>query len=262
MKEFLEKTIREAGELAKGYFEKGVTHTWKSNPGDFLTEADTAVSTFLVDAIHAQYTTHHIKSEELREDINPGAEYEWIIDPIDGTRNFATGIPLWGIIIAVMQNGTALHGAVYFPISDYLFFATKGEGAYMNGKRVVVSQTTVLDHATGNLYRAPDAQGPYGQHIAKFRTVSALIYANTNLRCTNFGCAAYISFLANGSLDFAIGNSGLDWDYIAPFLICEEAGAVITDSEGNPWTRGRQDYIIANPDVHPKLMEFFQPPMV
>ena len=65
-------------------------------------------------------------------------------------------------------------------------------------------------------------------------------------------------YLAKGGVDFMMGNAGLDWDYLAPFLICEEAGAVVTDSDGNPWKRGRQDFVIANPNLHQKVLELFK----
>lgn len=94
MDTFLKDIIKEAGQIAKGYFDKGVSHEEKSHVADLLTEADLAVSDFLVKKIHETYPDHHIKSEELGEEINPGAEYEWVIDPIDGTRNFAMGVPV------------------------------------------------------------------------------------------------------------------------------------------------------------------------
>ena len=166
---------------------------------------------------------------------------------------------MWAVIIAIVHNGEPLHAAVYFPVSDQLFFASKGQGAYLNGKPIVVSRTDTTEYATGNVYRSPQDRGPYGDYVTRYRVATSKIFADTDMRCTNFGSAASFCFVANGALDFALGNSGLDWDYIAPFLICKEAGAIVTDSDGHPWKRGRQDYIIANPDIHPKIMKLFLP---
>lgn len=257
MKDFLQKTIRDAGDIAKEYFFRGVISEQKSSPRDLITEADRSVSAYIVDEIHKKYSTHHIKSEELSEDINSGALFEWIIDPIDGTYNFAKGIPLWGVIIALLRNGEPLYGAVYFPISNQLYFAEKGKGACVNDERIFVSNISELPYAKGNIYRSPSQDGPYGSHIERYKRAGALLINDTDVIFLNFGAASAISFVASGAVAFAIGNGGLDWDYIAPFLICEEAGAVVSDSDGNPWKRGRQDYIIANADLHPKLLTFF-----
>src|SRR3989338_3959722 len=100
MQAYLRATIKEAGEIAKGFFRRGVTHRTKTNLGDLVTDADIAVSNFLLDAIHRQYPDHQIHTEEEGADINPGATYEWVIDPIDGTRNFAHGIPFWCVMVA------------------------------------------------------------------------------------------------------------------------------------------------------------------
>lgn len=127
MEEFLKTIIREAGEMANTYFARTArtNYSGKSDPDDIVTETDIAVSDFLIKKIHAQFPEHAIVSEELKDEINPGAEYRWVIDPVDGTRNFAAGIPLWGVLIAVQKNDEAILGAAYIPTSDQLFFAKK-----------------------------------------------------------------------------------------------------------------------------------------
>ncbi len=117
MQEFLKNIITEAGEIALQYYRKdGLKTREKGDERDIVTEADEIVSKFLVDTIHTKYPDHHIKSEEMYDDINPGAEYEWIMDPIDGTWAFANGLPSWGIMIAVLKNGQSYLSAVYLII--------------------------------------------------------------------------------------------------------------------------------------------------
>ncbi|PON15696.1 hypothetical protein C2W62_22425 [Candidatus Entotheonella serta] len=147
--DFLQSIIKQAGEMALTYYRQGITISTKSNPGDLLTEADLAVSSFLVDAIHRQYPTHHIRSEELEDEINPGAPIQWIIDPIDGTRNFANRIPIWCTLIGVLRDGELYLGAIYDAIHDILFFAEAGGGATQNGQPITVNQTDTLAHAYG-----------------------------------------------------------------------------------------------------------------
>jgi len=258
MQDFLKTIIEEAGVIAKEYFDKGVSHKEKSHAADLVTEADIAVSDFIVKKIQEKYPDHHIKSEELGEEINPGVEYEWVIDPIDGTRNFAMGVPMWCNIISVLKNGEKHLGAVYNPIADHLFFAEKGKGAFLNGKQIHVNNKDTLNYAFGVFTRAYEG-GIYGDYFERYRVAGARLVLETTAWMHNFGCMLSAVYLASGGADFMMGNAGMDWDYLAPFLICEEAGAVVTDSDGNPWKRGRQDFVVANPDLHPKLLELFKP---
>lgn len=252
MQTFLLDIIREAGKLAKEYFDAGVTHRTKENLGDLLTDADIAVSNFLVSQIHRRYPDHHIHSEELADDINPGAEYEWVIDPIDGTRNFAMGISFWCQLVAVMKNGAPYLAAIYNPNADELFFAEVGRGAVMNGKAIHVNSTSTLDYGFGVCVRAwRDNPGGY------VRMMERLIH-NTTVWMHNYGTMLACCYVANGGIDFFVGNSGFDHDNLAPTLICKEAGAVVTDSEGKPWQRGRSDLVIANPHLHPRVLELLR----
>lgn len=149
----LKSTLHDAGALAFNYFRKGVTHTLKSNLADVVTEADVAVERLLIERIQAAYPDHHIRSEEMKEDIDPGAAFEWMIDPIDGTRNFAFGMPLWCHVIGVVKEGEPYLGAVYNPIANELFFAEKGKGATMNRLPIRVSNKATLDFACGAFSR-------------------------------------------------------------------------------------------------------------
>jgi myo-inositol-1(or 4)-monophosphatase len=252
----LKEIIREAGALAKEYFDRGVVGSPKSNIGDLVTEADTAVSEFIVGRIQKSFPDHTIKSEELDDEINPGGEYRWVIDPIDGTRNFANRIPFWCTLIAVQKEGETVLGAVYNAINDDLFFAKKGGGAFLNDMQIHVNNTDSLRHAYGVVTRAYET-GTYGDYIERYKVAMTRINLETEVWIHNFGTMLGPVNVSTGAIDFCIGNAGLEWDYRAPFLICEEAGAIVTDSDGNPWKAGRQDYVIANPDLHGKVMELF-----
>jgi len=256
MEAFLKQTIREAGALAKEFFDRGVIGKAKSNIGDLLTEADIAVSDFIISKIQTTFPDHTIKSEEVDDDINPGGEYRWVIDPIDGTRNFANRIPFWCTIIAVEKGGETVLGAVYNAVNNDLFFATKGGGAFLNDAQIHVNNTDSLRHAYGVIVRAYET-GTYGDLIERYRIAMTRVNLETEVWIHNYGSMLGQTYVATGAVDFSIGNAGLEWDYRAPFLICEEAGAVVTDSDGNPWKRGRQDYVIANPNLHGKVMELF-----
>jgi len=257
MQDFLKSIIKEAGGIAKGYFDEGVKSIkTKSTVGDLVTEADVAVSDFLVGKIKEAYPDHTIFSEEVGEKINEGQEYEWVIDPIDGTRNFANGIPFWCTIIAVVRNGETWLAAVYNALSGDLFFAEKGKGAFLNGNKISVNNTQMIDQAFGIMAHANKA-GTYGDHIERYKVFAINLTTKTDSWVCNYATMLTSLHLASGGIDFFASNAGLDWDYLAPVLIAREAGAIVTNSYGEPWTRGRQDVIIANPDLHPKVMELF-----
>lgn len=249
MDEFLKCIIREAGGIAKEYFDKGVEHSTKRHIGDLLTAADIAVSDFLVGAINKKFPDHQIHSEEMKDDINPGAEYEWVIDPIDGTRNFAMGVPMWCQLVAVLKNGEPYLNAVYNPIVNELFFAEKGKGAELNGEKISVNGVASLDHAFGVLIRHYETT-----HTERYKQFVKRVTDDTTVWVHNYGTMLAAAFVAAGGVDFFVTNTGQDHDYLPVVLLCEEAGAVVTDSDGNPWKRGRHDIVIANPALHPKLL--------
>lgn len=258
MDKFLKTIIREAGKMAKDYFSAGVEHTTKENPADTLTKADIAVSKYLVDVIHEKYPDHHIHSEEMKDDINPGADYEWIIDPIDGTRNFAMGISMWCNIIALMKDGKPYMAAVFNPNSDELFFAEAGKGSYKNGKKITVNNKDSFDHALGHVWRAGNDDGAYGAEIEKYKKANIKLVNHKNVWMHNIGSMISMCHLANGGYDFWIQNGGLEHDLIGPVLIAREAGAVVTHSDGSDWVRGRQDLVVANPNLHVEVLELFK----
>lgn len=253
MQEFLKNTIKEAGDIAKEYFLKGVTHKIKANIGDLVTDADIAVSNFLIEKIHDKYPDHHIHTEEEGDDINSGAQYEWVIDPIDGTRNFAMGVSFWCVMIAVLKDGEVCLSAIYNPLAQELFFAEKGRGAYMNDEKISVNKVDSLDYGFGVAARTTntDKEEEYKKVLARLNT-------DTDVWIHGFGTMLAVCHLANGGIDFMISNCGFDHDYLPCYLICREAGALVTDSEGNDWTRYRRDVVIANPNLHPKILELFK----
>ena len=256
--DFLSTIIKEAGALAKTYYVHGVTAMTKSHETDIVTEADKAVSEFLIQKISAQFPDHGILSEEsVNEPIHPQASVQWVIDPIDGTRNFASGLPSWAVMIAVVVDGITTYAGVYFPMTDELFTATKGQGAWYKEVRLQCSSKQTLQYTLGKMFIAEPA-GSYGTHFPIYREAFSRVITDYSIKIREFGNAASLCYVAKGSIDFSFGNCGLDWDYLPTFLICQEAGLIVTDSEGNPWKSGRQDYVIANSALHPQLLSYFK----
>ncbi len=251
MREFLKQIIKDGGAIAKDYFYKGVTFKIKSHLNDVVTEADVACEKFFIEKILAKYPDHAIHSEEMKADINPGAQFEWVIDPLDGTYNFSKGVSIWCHLIAVQQNGETIMAAAYNPIADELFFAVKGQGATMNGMPIRVNSKDSLDYSAGTVMRSfTDSNG--------FLDVNTKLLRDYKTYMCNFGTMFTACYLASGGQDFFITNGGFDHDYTAPAFICSEAGALVTNAKGEPWRRGMSDIVIANSKLHPKVLELFK----
>lgn len=249
MQNFLKQTITQAGALAKEYYIKGVEFKTKAHLGDLVTEADLAVEKFLISSIQRRFPGHHIHSEESVSDINPGAEYEWLIDPIDGTRNFANGIPMWCVMVAAYQAGEPLLAAVCNPLGSELWLAARGQGATLNGLPIRVNDVAVLDHSFGCPVR-----GINTTHEDRFNRFLCRLAKETTAWMHNFGTVLAACYVASGGMDWYAVNCGYDHDYAAAALIAAEAGALVTDCDGLPWARGRRDIVIANPKIHPQLL--------
>lgn len=256
MKEFLQQTIKEAGKLALEYFHQGVETKIKLNLGDLVTVADEKVSEFLVEKISHAYPEHKITSEELKESVNGDkSEYEWVIDPIDGTRNFAMGIPMWCNLVALLKDGELYMSAIYNPVVDELFFAHAGHGAYLNNFPINVNTTENVDYAYAIISKAMEQNALYGAYMDWMIRAMKKFAEETSVWNLNFGTMLSMAYVASGGIDLFVTNSGLDHDYLAPVLLIREAGGVVTDSEGKPWKRGRRDVVAANPVLHGKIME-------
>lgn len=252
MKDYLKKIIREAGGIGREYFKKGVTHRTKAHLGDLLTVADEEVSNFLVQKILLKYPDHKVTSEEMQYSINPEATIEWVIDPIDGTRNFALGIPIWCVMVAVLENGETMLAAVYDAMADELFFAEKGHGATLNNMPIRVNDVDSFDHG-----RALVCRSAYHKTSPMFANVIAKINTDMNVWLVNLGARQGMVYVATGAYDFVVEDAGKDYDNLAPVLICQEAGAIVTNEKGEPWTRYETGLVIANPKLHAKVLEFF-----
>jgi len=135
-----------AGRITLGYFNAGVRPDYK--PDDTpVTAADRAAETFIRGEIEKAYPTHAIVGEEFGESAGQGNAFRWIVDPIDGTKSFMRGVPLYGVLIGLEIDGIIRVGASYFPGTDEMLAAAEGEGAWWNGRRAHVSQESSLTRA-------------------------------------------------------------------------------------------------------------------
>ena len=238
-----------AGEL-KRFFNGEFKISNKEGINNLVTEADHAAEKAIIDIIKQDHPGHFILSEETGE-IIMDSEYKWIIDPIDGTVNFANGIPICCVSIAVEKAGKMILGAVYNPLMNEFFFAQKGYGASLNDKKIMVSSKTEVIKSclvTGFPYTYLDVSNGPLQVFERF--------IRKGVPVRRLGSAAIdLCWVAAGRFDGFYEHKLQAWDSAAGFLIVEEAGGRVTDFEGNYFSPYQPHVLATNGKIHDEMLE-------
>jgi len=220
----------QAGELLKRGF--GTSFVIESKPGkqNLVTEYDKASEKCIISSILNHFPNHSFLAEESGTTQNAESAVLWIIDPLDGTVNFAHGIPMFSISIAAAINKEIVAGVVFQPLTNELFIAQKGKGAYLNGSRLQVSKNSSLNDdvmlATGFPYNADENPG---HCIDQFAHLTQL-----GIPIRRLGSAAIdLSYLAAGRFDAYWEVTLHPWDMAAGKLLVEEAGGKVTHFDGS-----------------------------
>jgi len=244
----LKATEAGAKELVR-FFNGDFKITNKEGINNPVTEADHASEKAIFEVIRKEFPDHFLLSEEAGE-IKMDSSYKWIIDPIDGTINFANGIPLCCISIGLEHEGKIIMGAVYNPIMKEFFFAEKGLGATLNDKKLQISnKTKVVDSClvTGFPYTYLDTpNGP-------LQIFEKLIRKGVPVR--RLGSAAIdLCWVAAGRFDGFYEHKLQAWDSAAGFLMVEEAGGKVTDFAGNPYSVYQPHILATNGKIHAEML--------
>jgi len=255
--QFIESALQEAADLARNYFGNVSSSVKAGDNNQVLTEADLAIGKLLVDKVRAAYSDHNVIDEEAGV-IDNHSNFTWVIDPVDGTSNFANGSPLYGILLGLLDGGQPIAGGIALPSLGEVCFATKGKGAYCNGKRIQVSQETQLL----NSLVAYGIDGHQENPDLTYREVDGLadiVLGIRNLRSSN--SVVDMAYVAKGVYGASLNRTSKIWDNVAPQIIIEEAGGVCTDFFGqpmdysNPLTRVDQNFTFCGsaPELHRQL---------
>lgn len=244
----MRQLVRRVGAIARKRFGTPGVITIKRHIGDVVTDVDRLINRLIVRKIRAAYPSHGIISEEQGE-YGRGAEYQWIVDPLDGTRNFATGTPMFGVMIAFARRGVVQRSVIYDPMNERLYAARRGRGATLNGRRIRCSKTAHWMYSYGGMSAAQDG--------SKLRRVKPLLLsaAREPFAMNAFGCIAITAaHVADGRRDWLVSIEAAVWDYAAPALLLQESGCVVTNFRGQPWTLNDRELVAANPHLHKKLL--------
>ncbi len=255
MKTYLEAAVaiaREAGRLLKEKFDQPHVIEYKGRI-NIVTDADQASEALIVSRIRGIYPDHDILAEESQA-VGTGAAFRWIIDPLDGTTNYAHGFPFFCVSIALEEKGEIRCGAVYNPMLEEMFYAERGSGAFLNGRPIHVSGTEELGKsllATGFPYDIRDSQD---NNINCF---SAMALKARAIR--RAGAAALdMAYVAAGRFDGFWELKLMPWDTAAAWLLVREAGGLVTDLSGAPFFLEAPHVLATNGILHREMIAILE----
>jgi myo-inositol-1(or 4)-monophosphatase len=218
---------------------------------NLVTEIDKKSEELIIKIISSHYPSHDILAEESGNDKGKPSEYRWIIDPLDGTTNFTHGLPIFCVSIGVEYKGEMIAGVIYDPNTDELFTSEKGSGAFLNGKRIHVSQVDNIGRSilvTGFPYNIIENPDHAVEHFVNF-----LMKAQAVRR---LGSAALdLAYLASGRFDGFWEVALQPWDMAAGVLILHEAGGVITNFSGAKFNLYEKQLLASNGTIHNQMLD-------
>jgi myo-inositol-1(or 4)-monophosphatase len=250
----LERLARQAGRILSESYEKDHQVDFKGTI-DLVTEVDHASEVFLIGEISRLFPGHSFLAEESGASVGQ-TEHLWIIDPLDGTVNYAHGVPLFCVSIAYSYRGQVMLGAVYDPLRDELFTAERGKGAWVNGRPLKASTTDELIRSllvTGFSYDVWKSEQDNLDNFVRFSKMTQGV--------RRLGSAALdLCYVAAGRFEGYWELSVKAWDIAAGGLVAEEAGAKVTNALGQPdYLRSPQSALAANPALHGKILAHLWP---
>jgi len=252
LKDFAINLARDAGTILKQHFNSKHEIHYKGEI-NLVTEADKMSEDLIISAINRSFPDHGILSEESPAQ-NSQAKMRWIIDPLDGTTNYAHGYPVFCVSIALENEGVIVLGVIYDPLRQDMFVAERGKGAYLNGKKLKVS-------ATSTLSRSLLATGfPYDIRVSKDNNINHFnLMAMESQAIRRAGAAALdIAYLACGRFDGFWELKLMPWDMAAGCLMVEESGGVISNITGGKWDISSPNILASNGLIHDQMINVFK----
>jgi myo-inositol-1(or 4)-monophosphatase len=266
---------RQAGDVQRSRYETELDVRTKSASIDLVTEVDKECEQLIVEGIEARRPDDAILAEEGGGTDRAGARFRWVIDPLDGTTNYAHGFPRFCVSIGVERMGGQMDGkmggklggkkgeqkgeqglervagVVYDPLLDELFHAVKGAGAWLDQRALAVSRESRLDRALIATGFAYDVHKNPEDNLERF---ASMLKAARGLR-RDGSAALDLCYVAAGRLDAYWEYKLHAWDVAAGFLIVEEAGGRVTDSQGGPAPRSGEDVVSSNGVLHDAILD-------
>lgn len=247
--DFINNTITNSGNILRSGFGSKFQIENKTGKNNLVTEYDYKSEKYIVDEIKKAFPTHNIISEE-EGSVNNNSEYDWIIDPLDGTVNYANNIPIFSVSIALRENGNLIAGAVYQPILNELFTAELGNGAKMNGEYITVSNKIEMNTSllvTGFPY---DINNDPKNAIRSFTNI-----VKRGIPIRRLGSAALdLAYVACGRFEGFWEVNLNSWDVAAGILLVNEAGGKCTNYNGKDSLVEDKEILATNGKIHEEAL--------
>jgi myo-inositol-1(or 4)-monophosphatase len=220
---------------------------------DLVTDIDLTIQHDIAEFLRTATPDIPLLAEESTEQPDIATtEWVWVLDPIDGTSNFAHGLPLCSVSLALLHHGSAVVAVTHAPLLGRTYHAVRGEGAFLNGKSMSVSRAGSLNEAIvslGDYAVGPDAEAHNRRRLALTAELVPLVE-----RIRMVGAATLdLAFVAEGALDACVMMSNKPWDTAAGALIAREAGALVTDANGDPHAHHSESIVAATPAIGDEL---------
>jgi len=219
--------LHRSSEVLLRYFGRVTNIRVKENLSSVVSEADIESEKVIIDLITKDFPDHNIISEESGY-VYKGSSITWVVDPLDGTSNFVSGLPWFGILIAVMEDFVPIAAGAFLPIGRHLYYAEKSEKTRLNGRLIQVSDS----QSPGDVLIAYslDYCNDFKETLKETDILANLVNNARNIRATN--CLLDFCYTADGRLGAAVNHNEKIWDIAAPWLIVKQAGGIVTDTEG------------------------------
>jgi len=259
---FITQSLKEASDIAMKRFGKVTSVTEKEDNNQILTETDLEIGKLLIKKIQSEFPEHNIIDEETGV-IDNKSNFTWVIDPIDGTSNFANGTPLYGIMLGLLKDNIPIAGGLALPSFSEIYVAEKGKGAYCNSKKINI--TKEIDLKKVLVAYGIDGHQENPEFTKDECTLLAKIILNIrNLRTSN--SVFDTAMLAKGNYGACLNRTSKIWDNVAQQIIIEEAGGLYTDFFGNKIDYSRAIYqsqdnfsfIAASTILHEQLIKIIK----
>lgn len=257
---FAKELAREAGQIMMHYYEideKGITIKADQTP---VTLVDTKINSLVISKVKNKYPSHGVLGEE--ESYNLQARKLWVVDPLDGTSDFANHIPDFAFSIAFVEDGISRVGVIYNPAKNRFFYAEAGKGTYENDRRTSITANTpmqtlhISSWVVGGIDNSVFKDSGVGDKVAE-------LYAKKpQINVSDYPIAYALALVASGDLDAVVSSIKTPWDVAAGSLIAQEAGAKVTDIFGNTNISGREEangILAGTSEIHNYLLETIGP---
>jgi myo-inositol-1(or 4)-monophosphatase len=235
------KAVKEAGRIAVAGFGKRHRITEKS-AHDFMTEVDMRAERRMLSVLKP--SGHSVLGEETGKHTGESG-CMWIVDPLDGTTNYSVRNPFFDVSVALVRGGDVVMGATYAPMTGDMFFAEKGKGFFLNGRRARVSGRSAIPKSL-LVYCHGNSRKDIGRAIKVFSKLKPVARDVSRMRAG----ALELALVAAGKLEAYISPGSRPWDVAAGALFVREAGGKVTDFRGNRWDIGKHDILATNGRVH------------